>query len=70
MTIEPNSEHPRDANSQKSDLEADDDKKEQGEVHSASRDSQSQVVGRSSKPAKSKREIMEEMTRQRFPWDE
>lgn len=49
---------------------AEDIKKDQEEIRADSEHWKKHGTNRSSKAAKSKREIMEELTRERFPWEE
>jgi len=49
---------------------AEDIKKDQEEIRADMEHWRKYGTNRSSKAAKSKREIMEELTRERFPWEE
>ena len=49
---------------------AEDSKKELAEIHADQAHWAKYGTNRSTKSAKSKREIMEELSRERFPWEE
>ena len=49
---------------------AEDSKTELAEIHADQEHWKKYGINRSSKAAKSKREIMEELSRERFPWEE
>jgi len=57
-------------NPQKSTSIAQDSKRESEEIRADQEHWKKHGTNRSSKAAKSKREIMEELTRERFPWEE
>lgn len=70
MHDESNLEYLGKANPQKLTSLAEDIKKDQEEIHADTEHWKRYGINRSTKAAKSKRELMEELTRERFPWEE
>lgn len=70
MTNESNLEFLGKVKSDKQTSIAEDIKKDQEEILADMEHLKKYGTNRSSKAAKSKREIMEELTRERFPWEE
>jgi len=70
MTDESNLEYSEKINPKKLTSLAEDSKNELAEIHADQAHWKKYGTNRSSKAAKSKREIMEELSRARFPWEE
>ncbi len=70
MTDKPNLEYLDEVKAEKLTSLAEDSKNERGEMLTDSERGENCGINRPIKAAKSKREIMEELTRQRFPWEE
>lgn len=70
MTDESNLEFVGKVKAEKLTSLAEDSKNELAEIHADQEHWKKYGTNRSSKAAKSKREIMEELSRERFPWEE
>ena len=70
MTDESNLEFVGKVKTEKLTSLAEDSKNELAEIHADQEHWKKYGTSRSSKAAKSKREIMEELSRERFPWEE
>jgi len=70
MTDESNIEFVGKVKTEKLTTLAEDSKTEVAEIHADQAHWAKNGTNRSSKAAKSKREIMEELSRERFPWEE
>lgn len=70
MTDKSNLEFVGKAKAEKLTSLAEDFKKEQAEIHADQAHWAKYGTNRSTRAAKSKREIMEELSRERFPWEE
>ena len=70
MTDQSNLEYSGKVNAEKLTSLAEDSKDELAEIHADQVHWAKYGTNRSTKAAKSKREIMEELSRERFPWEE
>ena len=70
MTDKSNPEHLEKVGADKPSSLAEDSSNELADADAFKADEEKHGINRSTKAAKSKREIMEELSRERFPWEE